>query len=219
MKKPRGRRRDRHSNAAPAPHHEEDDDAKFSQMRKDFRRDRVAIDGEVIAAAPGDEATEAAVAAALATRLLDTAKGVQGPLSVLTAAGALEHAAAILVACARTCSGGDARAVRAGGTSIWGSTDDPGVAATPAAATWTFRRDETMRHRGRDVAITWRRDDARPRPRRGYSVEVPRTPQVRLRAFVVLAGAREEFDRALPAGPDPGGSTLPSRCIWFVRAA
>jgi len=95
------------------------------QMRKDMRRDRVSIDGEVVAAdggdgAPGGGEYHERVAAALARRLLEEARldGARGgvdaasprPLAALSEAGAVTHAAAVLVACTRTCSGGDAYA-------------------------------------------------------------------------------------------------------------
>ena len=111
---------------------------QIAQMRKDMRRDRVSIDGEVVAPDGGVRRTgvvstreqktkkrgrpisqdhHEAIAAALARRLLEAARADRGPcdapgrpLAGLTEAGAVAHAAAVLIACTRTCSGGDAYA-------------------------------------------------------------------------------------------------------------
>ena len=103
---PRRRRRRASGGAAPGgraaaevatDHAPQPVDRLFTQMRKDMRRDRVSIDGEVVAPDPGADAHEA-IAAALARRLLEEARadrgpsrlGTQGdaPLSLLTEARA-----------------------------------------------------------------------------------------------------------------------------------
>jgi hypothetical protein len=81
----------------------------FEQMRKDMRRDRVAVDGEVCRASHAD--APETIAAALAARVLEESRRLsKGSLAELTEAGALTHAAQVLVECTRTVSGGDAYA-------------------------------------------------------------------------------------------------------------
>lgn len=79
-------------------------DESFDQMRRDMRRDRVAIDDELVEA--DDDERHQAIATALATRLLS----FNEPDDKLSEAGALVHACAVLVACTRTKTGGDAYA-------------------------------------------------------------------------------------------------------------
>lgn len=80
----------------------------FSQMRKDMRRDRVSIDGEIILAEDGEHREEK-IAKVLASQIFCAAQR-QDSCSSLSQAGALEHACAILIASTRTSSGGDAYA-------------------------------------------------------------------------------------------------------------
>lgn len=90
----------------------------FTQMRKDMRRDRVSIDGEIVRSDNCREHHEE-IARVLATRILLAANEIKstiaGPLqssggdvSCMTEASALVHACAILIASTRTSSGGDA---------------------------------------------------------------------------------------------------------------
>ena len=88
---------------------EEPFERRFEQMRKDMRRDRVAVDGEVCRSSNVD--APETIAAALAARILEESRRLtKGPLAELTESGALTHAAHILVECTRTVSGGDAYA-------------------------------------------------------------------------------------------------------------
>uniref|UniRef100_A0A7S3JPM7 Uncharacterized protein n=1 Tax=Aureoumbra lagunensis TaxID=44058 RepID=A0A7S3JPM7_9STRA len=83
---------------------------RFNQMRKDMRRDRVSINGQVIHAA--NEDYYESVAGILAQSILASAHTItkEHELATLTEASALVHASAILASGARTFSGGDAYA-------------------------------------------------------------------------------------------------------------
>ena len=100
---------------------------QFTQMKKDMRRDRVSVDGALVAAADA-EGYEEAIARVLANRIFEEATGTScgdhhrdawpsftsqnqdDDLAALSESAALVHACAVLVACTRTCSGGEAYA-------------------------------------------------------------------------------------------------------------